>query len=430
MARSTLLAALVATVVLAGASSSTARQSAPKSLPGSPVFVISGRGWGHGVGMAQWGAYGYAQQGYSYDEILAHYYKGTTHRAGVRHEGARVPRAGTVAADGLVPVAVQRARRDRPALAPRRGPADLRAGAEDQDERLPPAPAAARTAHVQRRLVAAQVRRPSVPRPGAGLRRERSAARGQRRRARGVPLRRRPVGDAARLGAGGAQGAGGRRALLRARGEEERVVVRPLPGYAEPGLSRHRPRGAVDDRGGAGHRGSGRPLRRDAWRRRTSSRAREAAPRLRPRSGRAHRRRSVSRVRQRPVRHDLAVSPVGPVRRSRVAAEARSPRARAADRRDDADRPVRPRPERDRDRLAGRLDDDRLGSSARAEPSLDVVPDRRALARHSAGARHVRQERRAERRRAAAARRCGSTGGSRGLPGSRSARSRRARVAR
>jgi Sporulation protein and related proteins len=28
--------------------------------------------------MAQWGAYGYAQQGYSYDDILAHYYKGTT----------------------------------------------------------------------------------------------------------------------------------------------------------------------------------------------------------------------------------------------------------------------------------------------------------------------------------------------------------------
>jgi len=28
--------------------------------------------------MAQWGAYGYAQQGYTYDAILAHYYKGTT----------------------------------------------------------------------------------------------------------------------------------------------------------------------------------------------------------------------------------------------------------------------------------------------------------------------------------------------------------------
>ena len=78
MARSTLLAALVVTVVLAGASSGAARVSAPKSLPGSPVFVISGRGWGHGVGMAQWGAQGYAQQGYTYDQILAHYYRGTT----------------------------------------------------------------------------------------------------------------------------------------------------------------------------------------------------------------------------------------------------------------------------------------------------------------------------------------------------------------
>jgi len=78
MARSTLLAALVVTVLLAGASSGAARPSVPKALPGSPVFVISGRGWGHGVGMAQWGAYGYAQQGYSYDDILAHYYKGTT----------------------------------------------------------------------------------------------------------------------------------------------------------------------------------------------------------------------------------------------------------------------------------------------------------------------------------------------------------------
>ena len=79
MARSTLLATLVATVILVGASASAAKRPwTPSSFPGSPVFVISGRGWGHGVGMAQWGAYGYAQQGYSYDEILAHYYKNTT----------------------------------------------------------------------------------------------------------------------------------------------------------------------------------------------------------------------------------------------------------------------------------------------------------------------------------------------------------------
>jgi stage II sporulation protein D len=42
------------------------------------TFVISGRGWGHGVGMAQWGAYGYAKHGLTYNKILAHYYPGTT----------------------------------------------------------------------------------------------------------------------------------------------------------------------------------------------------------------------------------------------------------------------------------------------------------------------------------------------------------------
>ena len=41
------------------------------------TFVITGRGWGHGVGMSQWGAYGYARRGLTYDRILAHYYPGT-----------------------------------------------------------------------------------------------------------------------------------------------------------------------------------------------------------------------------------------------------------------------------------------------------------------------------------------------------------------
>jgi len=44
----------------------------------TPTFMISGHGWGHGVGMAQYGAYGYAQHGWTYDQILAHYYQGTT----------------------------------------------------------------------------------------------------------------------------------------------------------------------------------------------------------------------------------------------------------------------------------------------------------------------------------------------------------------
>lgn len=41
------------------------------------TFVFTGRGFGHGVGMSQWGAQGMALAGASYEQILAHYYLGT-----------------------------------------------------------------------------------------------------------------------------------------------------------------------------------------------------------------------------------------------------------------------------------------------------------------------------------------------------------------
>lgn len=40
-------------------------------------WVIKGAGFGHGIGMSQWGAYGYAKQGTGYRAILKHYYSGT-----------------------------------------------------------------------------------------------------------------------------------------------------------------------------------------------------------------------------------------------------------------------------------------------------------------------------------------------------------------
>lgn len=48
--------------------------------PGKPAvtFILSGHGWGHGLGLSQWGAKGYADRGWTYDRILAHYYAGTT----------------------------------------------------------------------------------------------------------------------------------------------------------------------------------------------------------------------------------------------------------------------------------------------------------------------------------------------------------------
>lgn len=42
-----------------------------------PVTVIDGRGWGHGVGMSQDGAYWLAQAGRSHMQILSHFYPGT-----------------------------------------------------------------------------------------------------------------------------------------------------------------------------------------------------------------------------------------------------------------------------------------------------------------------------------------------------------------
>ena len=39
-------------------------------------WVVEGRGWGHGVGMSQWGARGYAAHGKSHAWILEHYYTG------------------------------------------------------------------------------------------------------------------------------------------------------------------------------------------------------------------------------------------------------------------------------------------------------------------------------------------------------------------
>jgi SpoIID/LytB domain protein len=63
-----MLAAFAAlALVMLGASSASAT-----------TLVIDGAGFGHGVGMSQEGARGYAEHGWSYEQILAHYYTGTS----------------------------------------------------------------------------------------------------------------------------------------------------------------------------------------------------------------------------------------------------------------------------------------------------------------------------------------------------------------
>ncbi len=66
------LSALAAAVLALGAIVAQAAAAAPANL------VISGAGYGHGVGMSQEGALGYAEHGWTYQQILAHYYTATS----------------------------------------------------------------------------------------------------------------------------------------------------------------------------------------------------------------------------------------------------------------------------------------------------------------------------------------------------------------
>ncbi|MDQ3934326.1 MAG: SpoIID/LytB domain-containing protein [Actinomycetota bacterium] len=49
----------------------------PASAEAQVRWVTDGAGWGHGIGMSQHGALGFAQNGSDYRRILAHYYRGT-----------------------------------------------------------------------------------------------------------------------------------------------------------------------------------------------------------------------------------------------------------------------------------------------------------------------------------------------------------------
>ena len=72
----------------------------PAQAGAGTLFLVDGRGWGHGVGMSQYGARGYAQVGWRYDRILAHYYPGTELR-GVPARRVRVLLAEGRAAVGI-----------------------------------------------------------------------------------------------------------------------------------------------------------------------------------------------------------------------------------------------------------------------------------------------------------------------------------------
>ena len=74
--RRTLL--LVSVLLLVAGSAAHARTAAhAQPVPaGAATFLVTGHGWGHGVGLCQVGAFGMAQSGSTYEGILRHYYTG------------------------------------------------------------------------------------------------------------------------------------------------------------------------------------------------------------------------------------------------------------------------------------------------------------------------------------------------------------------
>jgi stage II sporulation protein D len=76
---SALAVSLRAQNALAGLATTSATTTAPTVTSQAPeVLAVSGHGWGHGLGLSQWGAYGYALHGLGFSRILAHYYPRTT----------------------------------------------------------------------------------------------------------------------------------------------------------------------------------------------------------------------------------------------------------------------------------------------------------------------------------------------------------------
>jgi len=53
-------------------------ETTPDGNGGIGRLVLNGGGYGHGIGMCQWGAIGRARAGQDYKTILTSYYQGTT----------------------------------------------------------------------------------------------------------------------------------------------------------------------------------------------------------------------------------------------------------------------------------------------------------------------------------------------------------------
>ena len=214
------------------------------------AFTITGHGWGHGVGMSQWGAYGYAKHGWEYKAILKHYYTGIAFTT-VADSTIRVHLRSGLSAVKLtcrrrLHGAGLRRRHHHPGrhhghrhLHQPRLPRGRRFAAQDLHRRA--------DVHAHHRRAQAHHhdrprRRRRVPRHHPGRAQRQRAHDDQPRAAGELPARRRAARGALRVADGGAQGAGLRGTRVRARQPAARPVLGRVLRRARPGLRRRRHR--------------------------------------------------------------------------------------------------------------------------------------------------------------------------------------------
>jgi stage II sporulation protein D len=111
-------AALLAALVIAGAFAATAAPA------GAKTWIVRGAGYGHGVGMGAWGAYGYGKHGWGYKRIIGHYYRRVRvekDRGSNRVRVLLATRSGDVKFDGATKACKRRLKPGKTYRAQRRG---------------------------------------------------------------------------------------------------------------------------------------------------------------------------------------------------------------------------------------------------------------------------------------------------------------------
>ena len=187
-------------------------------------WVVKGRGWGHGVGMSQYGAYGLAQHGRGYRKILHHYYRHTR----IGHAGSNTIKV--LLGSGSDSVSFRKARKAcGKRLRRRHGYRFKRSGSDVILRRARRGRIAncGRKRHRHRRRDDPDRGQGRLSRQAEGEGVGRRPAGDQRRRAPGIREGGGPERGAVLVAQGGASGAGGRRALLRA-GHERSGRLRRL----------------------------------------------------------------------------------------------------------------------------------------------------------------------------------------------------------